>query len=68
MWPLYEIEHGTNFKLNYKPKELKPVVEYLKPQRRFRHMTETEVNEIQTYVTERWQKLVKADEVHQVVI
>jgi len=68
IWPLYEIENGTSFKLNYKPKELKPVVEYLKPQRRFRHMTEAEVNEIQTYVTERWQKLVKADEVHQVII
>jgi pyruvate/2-oxoacid:ferredoxin oxidoreductase beta subunit len=68
VWPLYEIEHGTTFKLNYKPKELKPVSEYLKPQSRFRHMTEVEVNEIQTSVTANWQRLLKADEMKTVVL
>jgi pyruvate/2-oxoacid:ferredoxin oxidoreductase beta subunit len=68
MWPLYEIEHGTSFKLNYKPKELKPVSEYLKPQSRFRHMTEVEINEIQASVTANWQKLLKADEMKSVVL
>ena len=68
IWPLYEIENGTSFKLNYKPKELKPVAECLKPQGRFRHITETEVNEVQADVTARWQKLLKADELHQVII
>jgi len=68
VWPLYEIEHGTSFKLNYKPKELKPISEYLKPQSRFRHMTEVEVNEIQTNVTTNWQRLLKADEMKTVVL
>ena len=68
VWPLYEIEHGTTFKLNYKPKELKPVSEYLKPQSRFRHMTEVEVNEVQASVTANWQRLLKADEMKTVVL
>jgi pyruvate/2-oxoacid:ferredoxin oxidoreductase beta subunit len=68
VWPLYEIEHGTTFKLNYKPKELKPVSEYLKPQSRFRHMTEVEVNEIQASVTANWQRLLKADDMKTVVL
>ena len=68
VWPLYEIEHGTSFKLNYKPKELKPVSEYLKPQSRFRHMTEAEVNEVQGNVTSNWARLLKADELKTVVL
>jgi len=68
VWPLYEIEHGTTFKLNHKPKELKPVSEYLKPQSRFRHMTEVEVNEVQASVTANWQRLLKADEMKTVVL
>ncbi len=38
-WPLMEIDEG-NFKLNVKPKELRPIAEYLKPQGRFRHLSE----------------------------
>ncbi len=68
VWPLYEIEHGTTFKLNYKPKELKPVSEYLKPQSRFRHMTEVEINEVQTNVTANWQRMLKSDEMKTVVL
>lgn len=63
IWPLYEIENGSTFKLNYKPKELKPITEYLKPQARFRHMTETEINEMQTYTAQRWEEVLKADEI-----
>ena len=68
IWPLYEIENGTSFKLNYKPKELKPITEYLKPQARFRHMNETEINEIQTDITKRWEKLLKADETKTLIL
>jgi len=66
--PIYEILNGVSFKLNYKPKELKPVSEFLKPQGRFRHITEAEINEIQTETTSRWQKLLKADELNQVIL
>jgi len=49
VWPLFEILDGINFKLNYKPKELVPVSEYIRTQNRFRHMTENEVAEMQKY-------------------
>lgn len=68
IWPLYEIEDGTSFKLNYKPKELKPVTEYLRPQARFRHMTEEETAEVQERMTGRWEKLLKADEAGLVIV
>jgi pyruvate/2-oxoacid:ferredoxin oxidoreductase beta subunit len=68
IWPLYEIEYGQNFKLNYKPKELKPVTEYLKPQARFRHMTEAEIAEIQDDTAKKWENLLKADEIGRLII
>lgn len=48
-WPLYEIENGE-FRVTYRPTERKPVVEYLKAQKRFKHLTENEVQIIQDYV------------------
>lgn len=48
-WPLYEIENGE-FRVTYRPTERKPVVEYLKAQKRFKHLTENEVQTIQDYV------------------
>lgn len=37
VWPLYEVENGK-YKINYRPKEKKPVLEWLKSQGRFRHL------------------------------
>lgn len=68
LWPLYEIENGQKFKLTYKPKELKPVSEYLRPQRRFRHMTEEETAEIQEEAATQWETLLKADELGRLII
>jgi len=68
IWPLYEIIDGEKFKLNYKPKELKPVTEYLKPQARFRHMTDDEMAQIQEESSRNWAKLLKADETGLVII
>ena len=68
LWPLYEIENGTSFKLNYKPRELKPVTEYLKPQARFRHMTDDEIAEIQEGATKNWENLRQADEMGKLVL
>jgi len=67
VWPLMEIENGKDFRLNYKPKELKPLTEYLKPQARFRHMTEAEVSEMQVTYTDRWNKLLRSDEEKKVI-
>ena len=68
VWPLYEIIDGERFKLNYKPRELKPVTEYLKPQARFRHVTDEDIAGIQERTAERWAKLLRADELGQVIL
>jgi pyruvate ferredoxin oxidoreductase beta subunit len=36
-WPIYEVENGVT-KITVKPKEKKPIVEFLKPQGRFKHL------------------------------
>jgi len=61
-WPLYECESGK-YKLNYKPKEKKPITEWLKLQGRFAHLlkpgNEHIVEEIQKEVDRRWEELLK---------
>ncbi|BER93487.1 thiamine pyrophosphate-dependent enzyme [Thermatribacter velox] len=62
IWPLYEIENGK-YRLTYKPKEKKPVEEWLKTQGRFRHLFSPEnrhlIDEFQKYVDQEWEKLLK---------
>ena len=48
-WILYEIENGE-FKVTYRPTERKPVEEYLKPQKRFKHLDDAEIEKIQEFV------------------
>lgn len=59
-WPLYEVDHGT-WKLSYKPREKKPVAEWLKRQGRFRHLFTSSnqpiLDEIQSYVDRKWAEL-----------
>lgn len=61
-WPLYECENGV-YRLNYVPKEKKPVIEWLKAQDRFRHLQKKEFQKLleifQKEVDRRWEKLVK---------
>ena len=61
LWPLFEVTDGKSFKLNFKPKELKPVKEVLKTQGRFRHITDDEANDVQNQVTNFWERLVAKD-------
>ena len=60
-WPLYEVIEGK-YTVNYKPKEKLPVVEFLKVQKRFKHLfkpgNEWMIEEIQKEVDERWQELL----------
>jgi len=62
IWPLYEVVEGK-YKLTYKPKEKKPVVEWFKLQRRFDHLLKPEnislLEEIQKEVDRRWEDLLK---------
>lgn len=56
LFPLYEVEYGK-YKMTVTPKKMKPVSEYLKPQGRFRHLTEDEIGQIQTMVDKDYAKL-----------
>lgn len=62
IWPLYEVVEGK-YRLTYKPKEKKPVVEWLKLQRRFSHLFKPEnktlLEEIQKDVDRKWEELLK---------
>ncbi len=61
-WPLYEIENGIT-KITVKPKEKKPLTEFLKPQGRFKHMfspkNEYMLKQAQEYVDNQWEHLQK---------
>lgn len=61
-WPLYEVENGV-YKLTYKPKEKKPVVDWMKKQTRFRHLfkpgNEELLAKVQEYVDAEWEKLLQ---------
>ncbi|MFA6170277.1 MAG: thiamine pyrophosphate-dependent enzyme [Candidatus Margulisiibacteriota bacterium] len=59
-WPLYEVENGV-YKVT-KPREKKPVTEFLKTQDRFRHLfkpgNEQLIADIQAEVDQRWALLL----------
>ena len=61
-WPIYEVENGK-YKLSFKPKEKLPVEEFLKPQKRFKHLLKPEntyiVKELQEHIDRKWDKLLK---------
>jgi pyruvate ferredoxin oxidoreductase beta subunit len=59
-WPLMEIDDG-NFKLSIKPKELRPIAEYLKPQQRFRHLTDAQVELVQKEAQDEWTALLELE-------
>ena len=55
IFPLYEVYEGKVWRISYEPpKGLKPVEEYLKTQRRFRHLKPEIIKEIQEQVTAHW--------------
>jgi len=66
-WPLYEVEKGV-LKVNYKPKEKKPVAEWLKVQGRFKHLfmpgNESMLEDIQKNIDDEWATLLALDGKH----
>ena len=64
-WPLYEVENGK-YKITYKPVKKLPIEEFLKPQKRFKHMfkpgNEWMIEEFQKEVDRRWQALLDLEE------
>lgn len=63
-WPLYEIENGIT-RITMKPREKKPLTEFLKPQGRFKHMFAPEnewmLKQAQEYVDMEWARLQKEE-------
>jgi len=59
-FPLVEVDHGA-FNISVKPRELKPIKEYLEPQRRFRHVSEEQLEILQGHINGDWEALLKMD-------
>lgn len=63
-WPLYEVENGI-LKVTYRPKEKKPLTDWLKPQGRFKHLfkpgNEQVLEVFQARVDLEWQRLLDLD-------
>lgn len=63
-WPLYEIENG-DIKISVKPKEKKPLIEFLKPQGRFKHLFAPEnewlLKKAQEDVDRNWTRLLREE-------
>ncbi len=60
-WPLYEVVDGK-VNVTYKPRNKRPVADFLKPQGRFRHLfqpgNESLLEEIQKDVDQKWERLL----------
>lgn len=62
MWPLYEVENGK-YTLNYKPKDKKPILEFIQAQGRFKHLLKGEdgkkiIEETQAEIDRKWERLL----------
>ncbi len=58
IFPLYEVEEGFKYTINYKPKEYL-VREYFKLQGRFRYLSDKDLDQIQEMVNEDWELLLR---------
>ncbi|MCD6227410.1 pyruvate synthase subunit beta [Candidatus Micrarchaeota archaeon] len=52
LWKMYEVENGKET-INMQPK-FTPVEEYFKPQKRFKHLTKEDIEDIQNKVNDYW--------------
>jgi pyruvate ferredoxin oxidoreductase alpha subunit len=59
-WPLLEVDEGV-LKINVKPKELKPLNEYLKIQGRFKHLNPAQIETLQKDVQDEWMGLLELE-------
>lgn len=64
-WPMYEVDHGV-YHITYKPAKKLPIEEFLKPQKRFKHMfklgNEWMIEKFQEEVDKRWNELLAKEE------
>ena len=64
-WPMYEVVDGV-YNITYKPKNKRPLVDFLKPQGRFKHMfapgNEHLIKSAQAEIDARWERLLMLEE------
>ncbi len=64
-WPLYEVDEGV-YRITYRPKEKKPMLDWVKSQGRYRHLLggqhEAILGRIQQEVDHKWKKLQMLEE------
>lgn len=56
-FPIYEVRDGTDYTITIEPRCV-PIRDYLRPQGRFRHLTDQEIDAMQRSVDEEWQRLL----------
>jgi pyruvate ferredoxin oxidoreductase beta subunit len=59
VFPLYEVENGKYRLTMDLPEKLRPVNDYLKLQGRFRHLTPTDIVDVQKIVDRELKKLLR---------
>jgi len=57
VFPLYEVENGKDYTLNQVART-RPVKDYIEKQKRYRHVTEQEVDDMQDTVDAIWVRLM----------
>jgi pyruvate/2-oxoacid:ferredoxin oxidoreductase beta subunit len=62
IFPLLEIENGIKWKFTKEITRPIPVADYLKPQGRFKHLNKKELEKIQKFVDEDWDRLLRKTE------
>lgn len=66
-WPLYEVENGVT-KVTYKPRDKKPIAEFLKLQGRFKHLFAPEnewmIEKFQQDIDREWERLQKEESLY----
>jgi len=63
---LYEVENGV-YKVNFKPAKKLPVIEFIKTQKRFKHMlkpgNEWMIDELQAEIDRKWEYILMMEEI-----
>jgi pyruvate/2-oxoacid:ferredoxin oxidoreductase beta subunit len=61
LFPLYEVENGFDYTLNYPSRDakLRTVKDYFTPQGRFKHLTDKNIEFIQSNTEAQWKRLVQ---------